>query len=72
MEIIILSSIILILILIIGIGTYTRNKDKERYKDSLGWDSNSCSHCMQTGKELVAGTVFASNPENDPGLGWIL
>jgi len=56
--------VILIICVIISIIKYIRKK-QEKY----GCDEypQSC----QNGK-IVAGTVYASYPENTPGLGWIL
>jgi glucan phosphoethanolaminetransferase (alkaline phosphatase superfamily) len=36
-----------------------------------GWNPDSYRHAY-LGNDLVAGTVYAEDPENDPGLGWIL
>ena len=64
-----LASFFIVILLIIGVSFSVDTHNTEKYKE-LGWPS--CDHCMQTGKDLVAGTVFVSYPENSPGLGWVL
>ena len=64
--IVIISSIILLTVLIVS------EYIKDNYDDPNAYNYDEENpHALITG-ENIAGTVFASDPENAPGLGWIL
>lgn len=48
------------------------DKCKQGYQYTLsGWNPDSYRNAY-LGNDLVSGTVYAEDPENDPGLGWVL
>lgn len=49
---------------------YTRRKQKEKYDFEYDYDREN-PNALVTGYN-AAGTVYASYPNNTPGLGWIL
>jgi hypothetical protein len=50
-----------------------QSKNKEKYDDSYDPDSYDPDrvYYLQSGKS-ISGTVYADEPENAPGLGWVL
>lgn len=59
-------NIVLTLALILAASAYGKSKQKESYNY---YQENP--NALVSGKN-ISGTVYASYPENDPGLGWIL
>lgn len=59
MKFLIVAIVVIILVLLLVTG---------RYIELWGYEQ---PHAL-IGGENVAGTVYASEPENNPGLGWIL
>lgn len=63
--------IFLITILIIQIFTYVKILKREKY-DPYAYNYNKENPNALIQGELVGGTVYALEPDNAPGLGWIL
>jgi hypothetical protein len=59
------SNLIMLVLLILFSVLYGERKEKEKY-DYDRENPNALVH-----GDLIAGTVYASDPGNTPGLGWI-
>ena len=72
MIILLIITIFLTLILVYFIINLVKNIEKYEYKKDEDPGTFKCDKCYQTGQSLVGGTVFASYPDQSPGLGWVL
>lgn len=63
--------IIYILILLIPLILILLNKKKEKYDPYRYHYTQENPNALMSGKE-ISGTVYSEEPDNVPGLGWVL